>query len=73
MFITVVNNLVVHRCPSISEIANSLRTLGPTASASVEVFELVGDGNDILMRLSGSETGEGITPANLEKYRRRYP
>jgi len=71
MFITIVNGQIAHRHPSIIEVANSMRTLDPGAASYVEVFELVGNGNDVLRRISSSETGEGITPASLDKYKHR--
>lgn len=71
MFITVVNGQVTHYHPSIEEVANSLRTLDPFAASYVEVFERVGNGNDVLRRISCSEGGKGITKDNLEKYRHR--
>lgn len=71
MYITVVNNHVTHCCPSIEEIAATLRELDPYAASYVEVFENVGNGNDVLNRVSCSEKGKGITPDNLDKYRHR--
>lgn len=72
MFITVINGQIANRHSSLVEVANSMRTL---AAAYVEIFQYFGDGNDALRNQTSGycETGEGITPTNLEKYKHRYP
>lgn len=75
MFITVVDGKITHRYQSIVEVADSMRVLDPFTAFRVEVFECVGNGNDILKarKFTVGEGGEGITPTNLEKYKHRYP
>lgn len=75
MFITVVNGQIANYYPSIVEVVNSMKELDPFAASYVGVFEYVGNGNEAIresQQISGCcETGEGITPANLDKYRHK--
>ena len=75
MLITVIDDQIIHRYPSLVEVANAMRALDPFSSSRIEVFQLVGNGNDVLKarKFGTGETGEGITPVNLEKYQHRYP